>query len=417
MKKFFPIILLLGCAAIFTFGILELFKLRFERGDVYPAYSSLRADPLGAMAFYESLEKIPGVSTRRDFSDSDRLPDEPHTVYLQLAGSPYDWNWFPPDSFREIENFLARGDRLVVTFFPEMESASRYDDEDETNSVDSSSPKSKSEKMTPHKPFKKKHGVNDEDSWIDLTERWGFDTAFQKLAPDGETYAPARVVNKTNLPLPPNLDWHSGLIFTNLDQRWRVIYACGTNAVVIERIFGKGSVVMATDSYFVSNEAMEKDRHADLLVWLVGANNHVVFDEAHFGIVETSGVAVLMRQYRLHGLAAGLILLAGLFIWKNSTSLVPPHADEKKEDFVAGKDSASGFVNLLRRSIAPPELLATCFAEWKKSGATAEKISPARLQQAEAIFSSENSLPNKDRNAIAAYQKISDAIATRNQKL
>jgi hypothetical protein len=187
--------------------------------------------------------------------------------------------------------------------------------------------------------------------------------------------------------------------------------------VVIERSFGTGSVVMATDSYFVSNEAMAKDRHADLLAWLVGANNNVVFDESHFGIVETSGVAVLMRQYRLHGLAAGLILVAALFIWKNSTSLVPPYVDEKKEDFVAGKDSASGFVNLLRRNIAPRDLLATCFAEWKKSGASAGNISPARLQQAEAIFSSENSLPNRDRNSVAAYKKLSNAITARNQKL
>jgi hypothetical protein len=79
-------------------------------------------------------------------------------------------------------------------------------------------------------------------------------------------------VNKTDLPLPPDLDWHSGLVFTNLRSECGVsIYTRGTNAVVIERSFGTGSVVMATDSYFVSNEAMAKDRHADLLAWLVGA--------------------------------------------------------------------------------------------------------------------------------------------------
>ena len=54
-------------------------------------------------------------------------------------------------------------------------------------------------------------------------------------------------------------------MFTNLDSAWRVIYARGTDAVVIERRFDKGLVVMATNSYFVSNEAMETDRHADLV--------------------------------------------------------------------------------------------------------------------------------------------------------
>jgi hypothetical protein len=128
-------------------------------------------------------------------------------------------------------------------------------------------------------------------------------------------------------------------------------------------------------------------------------------------------IPVLMRKYRLHGLAAGLILLAGLFIWKNSTSLVPPHAEKKKEDFIAGKDAASGFVNLLRRSIAPRDLLATCFAEWKKSAAPSGKFSTVRLQQAEAIFQSENSLQPKDRNPIAACKKISKALGNRNRKL
>lgn len=415
MKKHFPILILLGCAAAFAFGIVQLFHLRFEAGDVYPAYSSLRADPLGAMAFYESLEKIPGLSVRRDFSASDRLPEEPRTVYLHLAGNRFEWNRLPPDSFREIKDFLARDGRLVITFFPQTErEIFRFSGEEETNSVKSA--KAKNEKMTPPTPAKKKKTNTDAESDVSLEDEWNFHTGFQKLEPDGDTYAPARVVSKADLPLPQTLDWHSGVVFTNLGPSWRVIYARGTNAVFIERKFGKGSVVIATDSYFISNEAMARDRHADLLAWLIGPNRNVVFDEAHLGILETSGVASLMRKYRLHGLAAGLILLAGLFIWKNSTSLVPPLADEKREDFVTGKDSATGFVNLLRRGIAPRDLLATCFAEWKKSAAQNGKISTSRFQQAEAIFSAETALPNKDRNPIAAYQRISEALGKQNTK-
>jgi len=171
---------------------------------------------------------------------------------------------------------------------------------------------------------------------------------------------------------------------------------------------------MATDSYFVSNEAMTKDRHADLLAWLVGANRKVVFDEAHFGIVETSGVAALMRKYRLHGLAAGLILLAGLFIWKNSLSLVPPQADQEQQVCVAGKDAASGFVNLLRRSIAPRDLLSICFAEWKKSAAFAARHPGTRAQQAESVITAENSRLPKDRHPVETYKKICSILGTRN---
>ena len=88
MKKYFPIVILLGCAAAFAFGVVpSCLQLRFEAGDVYPPYSSLRADPLGAMAFYESLGKIPGISVRRDFSASNRLPEEPRHR-LPASGRP-----------------------------------------------------------------------------------------------------------------------------------------------------------------------------------------------------------------------------------------------------------------------------------------------------------------------------------------
>jgi hypothetical protein len=421
VKKYFPIFILLGCAAFFTFGILQLFQLRFTQGDVYPAYSSLRADPLGAMAFYESLQKIPGISTIRDFSNSNRLPEDPQTIYLHLAGSRYEWERMPRDLFHKMQRFLARGNRFVITFLPQTESDvfHDYNGEGETNSV--KMPQSKDEKVVPAKPAKKKKQLEEEEEEeeadISLEAEWGFHPGFEKLAEDGDDYAPARVANITDLPLPQIMDWHSGLVFTNCDNSWRTIYARGTNAVVIERRFGKGSVVIATDSYFVSNEAMEKDRHADLLAWLIGANKKVIFDEAHLGVVETSGVVTLMRKYRLHGFAAGLILIAGLFIWKNSTSLVPARVDEKREDFVTGKDTASGFVNLLRRSIAPRDLLATSFAEWKKSAVSSGRYSSARLQQAETNFRSENSKPSADRSPIEVYKKISKELGMRNKQI
>jgi hypothetical protein len=139
----------------------------------------------------------------------------------------------------------------------------------------------------------------------------------------------------------------------------------------------------------------------------------VVFDEAHLGVTENPGVATLMRKYRLHWLTFGLIALAGLFIWKNSLSLVPAHDEDAQHDFIAGKDAASGFVNLLRRNVRAGELLAVCFAEWKKSGASTAKYSHARIQEAEAIFQAEISMRPKDQNPIRAYQRIQVVLENR----
>jgi hypothetical protein len=114
-----PLFILLFCAVGFAIGLFQLFKLRFELGDIYPEYSSLRSDPLGAMAFCESLDQIPGLSVKRDFSAGNHLPEEPHTTYLHLAAHSEDWHSLPQDLIQEIETFLSRGGRLAITFFPE----------------------------------------------------------------------------------------------------------------------------------------------------------------------------------------------------------------------------------------------------------------------------------------------------------
>ena len=41
--------------ALFFYAVIHIMLLRYERGDLYPPYSTLRTDPLGARAFYEAL--------------------------------------------------------------------------------------------------------------------------------------------------------------------------------------------------------------------------------------------------------------------------------------------------------------------------------------------------------------------------
>src|SRR6266566_4703053 len=138
MKKHFPTFILALVAVIFAAGLLQLFRLRFAEGDVYPEYSSLRADPLGTMAFCESLEKIPGLTVRRDFSATDQLPEGKDTTYLHLAASTFEWRSMPEELLKEIEGFLTRGGRLAIPFFPETAKPWRFLDEHSTGEKDKS---------------------------------------------------------------------------------------------------------------------------------------------------------------------------------------------------------------------------------------------------------------------------------------
>ncbi len=429
MKNFLPKIIIVICAAVFVFGSVQLFKLRFESGDVYAPYSSLRSDPLGTMALYESIEKVPGISAQRDFSADNRLPDSPDTTYLHLASYRYEWEQIPADTFHEIDMFVRGGGRLVITLFPESSDfyegliRSNLNTSISTgtnaNTSTNSTPSGKQNTKT-NKPTNKKlplDGGEPDIQLVSIADRWGVGFGLIGLPKDEhDVFEHARVLNRTDLPLPHTLEWHSGIVITNLDKAWQKIYTRGTSAVVAERKFGHGSVVIATDSYFLSNEAMLKDRHADFIAWLVGPSKTVVFDEAHLGVMDTSGLAGLMRKYRLFWVVGALILLAGLFIWKNSLSLVPPHAAEERNEYITGKESAGGFVNLLRRNISPAKLLPTCFAEWKKTAARSGKYSATRIQQAEIAFQIEDSLEPGSRNPIRAYQAVSAALEARTSK-
>lgn len=414
MKKRLPIFVMLACAVLFVAGVVYLFLLRYEGGDVYPPYSSLRADPLGTMALAESLARLPGLGVRRDLSTRNQLPEEKNTTYLHLAAEVSDWRRMPVDLFNEIEAFATRGGRLVVTMRP----VHRPDfgsptfpafPVTNTNTAATNAPGMKGGKRS--SGGKSVPAGDESPNSVALQKRWGVEFAYQKLkAGDNDVYEPVQVENQTDLSLPAELDWHSALVLTNLDRSWQTIYARGPNAVVAERKFGRGSVVLATDSYFLSNEALWRAREPRLLAWLIGPGTNVVFDEAHLGVTESESVAVLMRKYRLHGVIGGLLLLALLFIWKNSVSLVPPYDDPARRDHIAGKDATAGFVNLLRRNIAPREILDACFNEWTKSLLHRGTVRIASVDQAQAVMEAERARPPGARNPVKAYHDICRAL-------
>ncbi len=72
---------------IFVVGVARLFILRFESGDVYPAYSSLRSDPLGTRALYESLENIDSVMVGRNYRPLESLEFEPGTTFFYFGSA------------------------------------------------------------------------------------------------------------------------------------------------------------------------------------------------------------------------------------------------------------------------------------------------------------------------------------------
>ena len=397
------------CAVIFALGLFQLLKLRFEAGDVYPPYSSFRADPLGTMALYEALERLPELKVTRDFSANNSLPGGRNTTYLHLGAQSREWEWIDDHELRVIEDFVTAGGRLVITFFPEITSSMAIFRPEEEEASEKTAKKEMEQKPSPSKPNKKRpprsrsERIRHRNS---IKERWGIEIAFRELEPGTNNYESTWVERRADLPLPDALEWHSGVVFTNVSTNWQTIYARGTNAVLIQRKLGAGTVVMAGDSYFVSNEAMVADRHPELLSWFIGQSHEVVFDEAHFGILQTEGVATLLRKYHLYAVVGALLGLAILFVWKNALSFVPPGQTIRAAQFVPGREASAGFINLLRRNIHSRDLLQVCFAEWEKSLAKPGGTASPRHAQAEALVKAEMERRPSDRQPLKLYQEI-----------
>jgi hypothetical protein len=183
--------------------------------------------------------------------------------------------------------------------------------------------------------------------------------------------------------------WRAGPEWTKIDP----------DGLTIERRMGAGSVVLIAYSYPISNQGLRDDRDATYISKLMGPATRVLFDEDHLGIVETGSVTKLMRKYHLEGALGVLALVAGLFLWRSGSSLLPsraPGADQA----VTGRDSLDGMAALLRRGIAEKNLVRVCYEEWKRTSLNEHKSHD--IDSDDALFD--------HKNAADAYKALMEKL-------
>jgi hypothetical protein len=378
-----PAVVLLLALAGFGLGLRALFQDRFATGDNYPAYSSLRADPLGTKALHDSAARL--ASARRNFRPLTRLETASGDTLLFLGVQPGNLR-FEEEEFHRLETFVRGGGRLVFALHPAI--------------------------VRPRWTF-----VPTNSPARPAEDRWGFTIQFNPLERgqnDGINPALAERTIDDDDALPEEITVRTGHWFSLRDDHWRVIYQRATNQpVLVERRWGDGAIVLCADSYPFSNEALRDDRQSALLAWCLGAARAVVFDETHLGAREEPGVATLARKYRLHGFLASLLVLAALFVWQ---SMLPfPPAEERAPstgpaDAVTGRDAAAGFVNLLRRNIRPADLLAVCLDQWNAHVARMRRPSQARLEAMQSLIDAQNALEPRQRDPVATYRQFCEIL-------
>ena len=419
----------------FAVGVAHLFVLRFESGDVYPAYSSLRSDPLGTRALYESLENIDSLSVDRNYHLLKSLTFEPQTTFFYLGASADEFNWVPEEMIEVFDRLTRSGGRLVLTFLPvtqtyeqkaanrslpkkntvkdKADTNTRYDSQEKQPGANGKSPppsgtKSKSQR-TNGQPSSKGRGHAHQ---VSIKKHWGIGAAFRENLPVKDDKHLAVEATSRRKDLPPVISWHTNLYFELLDSAWQTLYSYEGLPLIVERSFGKGSILVCADSYFLSNEALWSERHPRLLVWLIGTHSKIIFDEAHFGIYKQPSVAQLIRHYRFHWFFAALAVLALLFVWKSAAYFVPPSAEDglNGAEVVSEKDYTQGLIALLRRNIAGNQILRVCAGEWVQTFKKSKGIRRITLERIRGLAEAGTADLKKSKDPVKAYREISKDI-------
>jgi hypothetical protein len=395
-NRLLSVLFLFAISAFFFYGVIELLIARFEAGDVYPPYSSYRSDPLGSRAFYEGLGLIPQLKSARNIEPLNRLSGTSGTLLFLFGMNSRDLSVMHRETLRAIEDIAQAGGRIVITFVstdnrpvpPSKEITVKEKEEIEKTDTDTGKDKTKKEET---------YGKE----YVDLQKHWLVETGYS-----GNTDKEAALAAPEEV-LPASLPWYSTLFFKPKDTAWRTIYARAGEPVIIERSYMKGSVVLISDSFLISNEAMKRSRHPEFLTWLCGDRQNIIFDETHLGVFRNQGIASLIRKYGLVPFFVSLIVLALLAIWRQSTSLIPPQEEKERTAVDADKDSLMGFTNLLRRNVSPHEILDACLSEWKRSFTHGAQDLSALLPRMEKIIAEDNALPKRKRDPLKTYRALS----------
>jgi hypothetical protein len=309
--------------ALFAWGAEQVAVMPLETGEVYPLYSTLRADPLGAMALYQSLAALPELNVSRLYKRRSVL--DAGAALLVLGVDAGAWNQtaenkIDADTIDGYEHLIQKGGRLLIAFLP-ARAPNEFSGSFATSVI--------------------------------VRAKWDLGLAYHKR--HGEDVTLAAIPRRSALYFDPGPEW------SILAQR-------DGAAVAVERTLAGGTLVLVSESYPLSNEGLRESRDAASIARLIGPARRIVFDENHFGVAEEGSVVGLLRKYRLQGALAILLVVVALFVWRSASSFLPPREGFKEQQrVIPGRDSQEGLTSLLRRSVPEPQLLDACHREWMRS--------------------------------------------------
>ena len=334
-------------AAAFGVVLLMAYQNQSNTSDVG---SSLREDPYGASLLFDSFNRA-GYRVKRS-QDEDSLADEnaPQTTAFLIGGDSSE-EWIPEETKLKIEaklrtrleNFLARGGRVVL-----IGHAWAMKSESQGWEVDS-----KWEKTTHDSgavwaaPDPRAMPAGSEMMYLASETPW--------LSTDGHW---------TSLYFAPNEVAPNQVASNEADKKPD---ASSHVYMAMRRAGGDGELIAASQESFLLNEAIKTHPNPVLLDFLAGGRPVIWVDETLHGLHQEQGVLWLLHRYRLQ--AALMLFWATLLflLWSMSGDLVRRPARARDAQVLRqGEDAGVAARRLLQRSIAPAQVVAECWEQFRR---------------------------------------------------
>lgn len=156
-------------------GVTRLFDVSTRGGEVFPAYSTLRSDPMGAKVLHDSLAGLPEYRVVRSFKPMSQLaPSAASVVFLLSAPVSHDF-------LDDCRKWAAAGSRVVLVVGPRPKAGAEKPDRKNTPLEEEwqirFEPSSGDRRWTSFKPL--------DESWRVLRQASHSATAVEKRAGKG----------------------------------------------------------------------------------------------------------------------------------------------------------------------------------------------------------------------------------------
>jgi len=367
-------------------SIVYLFQLRFSYGDIYPEYSTYRSDPFGCKVLYESLQ-LTGFNAKRCLDSTSHIEHPENSVlFRNNIKSEYELV-----SDTQAMNFIYSGGTLIAALSPDIRLGKKRGGKSKIEKIE----KKKAEKAEAEK--KDVDGL-EEGKKKDLHFENLYRAKLEKVDLDSMKNHSNDIIATPNSEV---LDLHckpivcdSGKFFKIDKKDWTVLYCISDDKpVIIKTSLGRGTLVLAVSSFFLSNEAMKNAPNPYFLASLCLKKN-IFFDEHALGISEPKNIVWLIKKYKLHFFLINLLLLLLLFFWHNAlafsnicTNISLPGNNELP--IINARIPISAQESLLRSRLSKKDLLDLAFGEWLKI-AVFLNISDSKIEKIKKIINSQS---------------------------